>query len=428
MKYNLLILLAIVIRCAPSVQSSGNSTSNPKTLVYRDHTYEEQIRTVQLFPASNHPEAGLQPAVTPFDQYNLMLQFDDLNTQRDSYYAKIVHCNYDWTKSTLMDLNFLGEYNEFPINNFEYSTDTHLPYVHYWLQLPRVKLPGNYLLIVYRGSNKEDLILSKRFIVFDKQVILGGERNLVGASEIARINQQLNFTMNYKNLEVINPLENIKVVVRQNHRWDLMATDVRPSFVREIEKQMEYRFFDDAQMFKGWNEFRFFDMRSLISPGRNVASVDKTVKPFEVYVQPDKSRGHEVYSQYLDMNGGYVLGNYDYRDFSFTNYAYVNFTLLSKAKLEGDVYVVGNFHQWNYDRENLMKYDSVRKEYYARILLKQGWYDYQYVLRSKELPPYFLEGSFFETENVYEIFVYYRAYQPNADLLVGYQRLEKNPR
>jgi hypothetical protein len=427
MKVNLLSLILIIQACAPASQSSLNSTSNPKVLVFTDKTYEEQIRSVLLSPASNDARASLQPALTAIGEWNLLLQFDDLNTQKENYYARIIHCNYDWTKSSLMDLDFLNEFNEFPINNFEYSADTHLPYVHYWLQLPGVKKPGNYLVVVYRGGNKEDVILSKRFLVFDRQVILAGEKNLVGAGAIARINQQLNFTVNYKNIDVINPLDNIKVVIRQNHRWDNMAEDVRPSFVREIDKQLEYRFFDDAKMFKGGNEFRFFDMRSLASPGRNVAYVDRKVKPNEVYIQPDKSRATEVYGQYLDMNGGFILDNFDYRDANFSNYAYVNFTLVSK-KLPGDIYVAGGFHQWNLDNENRMLYDSLKKEYYARILLKQGWYDYQYLMKSSVHPPYFLEGSHFETENTYEIFVYYRSFQPRADLLIGYHRLQMNQR
>ena len=75
-----------------------------------------------------------------------------------------------------------------------------------------------------------------------------------------------------------------------------------------------------------------------------------------------------------------------------------------------------------------MQYDSVQRIYTSRILLKQGWYDYQYVLKSRELPYYHFEGSHFETENYYEIFVYHRPYMPRADLLVGYLRLAKNPR
>jgi hypothetical protein len=206
-----------------------------------------------------------------------------------------------------------------------------------------------------------------------------------------------------------------------------MATDVKPSFVREIEKQLEYRFFDEAKMFKGGNEFRFFDLRSLNSPGRNVASVNKMVKPYEVYLEKDKPRTSQAYAQYLDYNGGFIPRNLDYRDESFNNYSQVNFTLTSK-QLPGNVYVIGKFCNWNTLEENLMQFDSVKQEYHAGLLLKQGWYDYQYLVASNKLPPYYLEGSHFETENSYEILVYYRALQPRADLLVGYIKLEKNQR
>lgn len=123
-----------------------------------------------------------------------------------------------------------------------------------------------------------------------------------------------------------------------------------------------------------------------------------------------------------------MLDNFDYRDAAFSNYAFVNFSLSSKP-IDGDVYVAGAFNYWNTDDENRMTYDSARQQYNARILLKQGWYDYQYLVRSRgNYPPYFLEGSHFETENIYEIFVYYRPFQPKADLLIGYLRFEKNQR
>jgi hypothetical protein len=228
-------------------------------------------------------------------------------------------------------------------------------------------------------------------------------------------------------VNVLNPMQDVHVNIRQNQRWDNIATDVRPSFVREIEKELEYRFFDDTKMFKGGNEFRFFDLRSLNYPGRNVSHVNKNVKPYEVYVVKDKSRSDEAYSQYDEMNGNFVIDNYDYKDLAFTNYAYVNFTLASPP-IDGEVYVTGAFNYWNLDKENRMKYDSVAKQYTSRVLLKQGWYDYQYFTRSSKLPPYYFEGSYFQTENFYEIFVYHKPFQPRADLLIGYIRLEQNPR
>lgn len=426
MKYtsSLFILTSIFLgSCTPITQSSVNSESNQKTLRLIDIGYEPEIKTIQLHPQG----APAEPAVTSLGKWDLLLEFDDLRNQRDTYYARILHCNYDWTKSDLQDLDFMTVYNEFPITNAEFSVDTHIPYVHYWFSLPPVKLPGNYVVMVYRGSNKEDIILTKRFSVFTNEVTFLNEQNLIGPGGMANVNQQLNFTIDYKNVNIPNAMLDVHVNVIQNHRWDNMIGDVKPSFVREIEKQLEFRFFEDSKMFKGGSEFRFFDLRSLNYPGRNVGYVTKTVKPFEVYIAKDKSRTDEAYSQYDDLNGSFTIDNYDYRDLAFTNYVNVNFSLVS-PKVKGDVYVTGAFANWNLNRENLMRYDTAQSMYTSRVLLKQGWYDYQYVLKSPDLPYHYFEGSHYETENFYEIFVYYKPFQPRADLLIGYLRVDKNPR
>jgi hypothetical protein len=421
------ISVFILAACAPISQSSVNSDTNPKPLRLADYAYEEQIKTIQLYPGGTTQPDRQAPSTTTLQQQNLRLEFDDLRDQRDSYYAKLIHCTYDWKKSTLADLDFLMEYNEFTITNFEFSVDTWVPYVHYWYDLPRVKLPGNYVLMVYRGGNKEDLVLTKRFMVFDNRVALSSGSSLLVSGRAAEMNQQLNFVVNYKNLDVVNPSENIKVVIRQNQRWDNMAQGLTPAFIREFDRELEYRFFDDAKMFKGGNEFRFFDLRSINNPGRNVQRVDRMVKPAEAFIEVDKSREGQAYSQYNDMNGGYQIDNYDYRDASFTNYLYVNFLLKTKP-VNGQVYVAGELNYWNLDNENLMHYDSAQQGYTGRLLLKQGWYDYEYVIQAPNVAPYFFEGSHFETENEYEILVYYKPFQPRADLLIGYVRLNRNAR
>ena len=388
-----------------------------------DLAYEPEIMTVQLHPAN----APIEPPVTPMGKWDLLLQFDDLRNQRDNYYARIIHCNFDWTKSELQDLDFMNMYNEFPIINAEFSVDTHISYVHYWLNLPPVKLPGNYVVVVYRGSNKDDIILTRRFMVYTNQVTFTSEGNLLGPGNLASLTQQLNFTINYKDVEILNPMVDVHVNISQNHRWDNVIRDVKPSFIREIEKELEYRFFEESKMFSGGSEFRFFDLRSLNYPGRNVATVVKNVKPFEAYIAKDKSRADEAYSQYDDLNGAYNIENYDYRDIAFANYVNVNFALASPP-VNGDIFVTGAFTNWNLTDDNKMRYDTAQSIYTSRMLLKQGWYDYQYVVRSKELPYYHFEGSHFETENYYEVFVYHKPYQPRADLLIGYIRVEKNPR
>jgi hypothetical protein len=418
------IVLLIVGSCAPITQSSTFSESNPKTLRLEDYTYEPQIETVLLHPSTGN---NLMSAVTKLGEWNLVLQFDDLRSQGDNYVARLIHCNHDWTKSDLMDLDFMTDYNEFNITNYQFSVDTHIPYVHYAFNIPAVKLPGNYVLVVFRAGNKEDVILTKRFMVYDSKVSFTKDGNLINSGKVASMNQQINFSVNYKNIQVPNPLENVWVVIRQNQRWDNMLTDLKPSFIREIEHELEYNFFDAKKMFKGGNEFRFFDLRSLNYPGRNVDYVTKTVKPFEAFIQKDKSRGSQVYAQNPDLDGNFNVGNLDYNVSNFTNYVNVNFTLLSRP-VNGNVYVAGAFNYWNLNAKNKMNYDSVKSQYTARILLKQGWYDYEYVVKSPSVPSEYFEGSHFETQNTYEIFFYYKPYQPRAEQLVGYLRLDQNPR
>ena len=422
------LFIVALSACVPVSQSSNNSASGgQKRLQLVDAVYENNIKTARVFSDNQSSLDQLLPAVTQIGKWNLILEFDDLHTDRDNYYIRIIHCNQNWTKSTLMDLDYLTDYNEFPINNFEFSLDTWIPYVHYWAKLPAVKLPGNYLAVVYRNSDKEDIILSKRFMVYEPRVSFLRDGKMISSGAVAVQNQQLNFTVNYKNLTLLNPMEMVNVTIRQNQRWDNLAQEVKPSFVKENIQELEYRFFGDSDMFKGGNEFRFFDLRSINYPGRNVSHMDKSKVPWTAYIEKDKSKAGEYYSQYQDYNGGYLLDNYDYRITNASNYANVVFTL-SSAPVQGEVFLMGAFNQWSASESNRMKYDSTKREYSASFLLRQGWYDYQYAVKSKTLPYFYLEGSHFQTENKYEIFVYYRSFQPNADLLIGYLAFAENPK
>ena len=58
-----------------------------------------------------------------------------------------------------------------------------------------------------------------------------------------------------------------------------------------------------------------------------------------------------------------------------------------------------------------MEYDFNRGGFTGSILLKQGYYNYHYMLlpnNSKVGDVTFIEGNFFETNNQYSIFVYYK--------------------
>jgi hypothetical protein len=398
-----------------------------KKLVFTDHSYEEQIRTVILYPQQGGPRDNIYPAAVPLQQQNLMLEFDDLQEERNSYYVKLIHCNYDWSKSALSDLDFMSSYNEYPVNDYTLSSNTSLRYFHCRFLVPPVKLPGNYLLVAYREGDEEDIILSKRLLVYTNNVSFKDDRQLQGLGTLKTSNQQLNFNLSYTGIEIVNPYETVHTVIRQNQRWDNARMEVKPSFIREDKKEIEYRFFDQDKHFAAGNEFRFVDFRSLNFPGQNTGRLDRSQRPFGLTVQTDRTRQNDVYAQYRDLNGQFIIENLDYREAAaLGDYLYVTFTFAATS-VGGPVYVIGAFNNWQKDEESKMRYDAKRRVYEVTILLKQGWYDYQYWVENNS-NSYVLEGSHFETENLYEVLIYYRPFRPNADLLIGYFPIPVNQR
>lgn len=399
-----------------------------KTLTFSDRSYEEEIRTVMLYPSIGGSRNNLRPAVVPIQNQNLVLEFDDLQSERSNYYVKLIHCNADWTKSSLTDLDFLSDYNEFPINEYDLSSNVSLPYVHYYFQVPAVKLPGNYLLVAYRESNKDDLLLTKRLMVYSNEVTIFQDNQLQGAGNLRVSNQQLNFKVNYNRIDVVNPMESVQAVIRQNQRWDNVRMNVKPSFIREDKRELEYRFFDQDDQFMAGNEFRFVDFRSLNYPGQNTGRIDRSKRPFSLWVQPDKSREDQAYSIYADLNGNFVIENQDNRDAALSgDYLFVTFTL-SSPPINGQVYVLGAMNNWMRSPESKMTFRKDANAYEATLFLKQGLYNYQYWVEAGRSNGFQVEGSHFQTENLYEILIYYRPFRPNADLLVGYYPLQVNPR
>ncbi len=399
-----------------------------KKLEFLDKSYEDEIRTVMLYPGVGGSGNNLRPAVVPIENQNLLLEFDDLQAERSNYYVKLIHCNQDWTKSTLMDLDFLSDYNEFPINEYDLSSNVSIAYVHYFFQVPAVKLPGNYLLVAYRENDENDILLTRRFMIYSNQVSIFQDDQLQGNNRLWATNQQLNFKVNYSRLDMINPLESVQAVIRQNQRWDNVRMNVKPSFIREDKRELEYRFFDQDNQFMAGNEFRFVDFRSLNYPGQNTGRMDRSERPFHLFVQTDKSREDQVYALSQDLNGNFVIENQDVRNAPLSgDYLFVTFTLAA-APVNGQVYVIGAMNNWLKSDESRMTFRKDKNVYEATLLLKQGLYNYQYWVESSKENGFKIEGSHFETENIYEIFIYYRPFRPNADLLVGYYLIQANRR
>jgi len=406
--------------------TSSDAFVEKKKLEFIDKIYEDNIKTAILFHADDIKATPLQPAAIPiFQRIPLRLKFDELFVNdADYYYARVIHCNLNWTKSNLSELQYLTDYNEFTLDEFDFSIATKVPYTHFTFTLPRVKLPGNYLLVVYREGNKDDIIISKRFIVYDQRVQIIGTMGLSSGIAERRLNQQIEFAVDYSKIEIPNPYLDIKVVLRQNHRWDNAIYDLKPTMIKEDISQLEYRQFNFENNFKAGNEFRFFDIRSTHYGGRNVEKTNISETQVDAYLYFDKSRGTEPYALINDLNGGFVIENTEgSNDFIESDYINVHFFLNLNQKINEDIYLAGKFTNWTFQESNKLVYNDISGIYMCNQLLKQGLYDFIYYLPGNIENPTLLEGNHFETNNEYEIIVYYKDQMLNTEVIIGYIKL-----
>ncbi len=422
----------IIISCVPVTPTGSSSGTSALSVtengVYQNQVFDENIKTVQIY----RPDEPFVGAVIPLSQEaRLRLVFDILErgdaSNYDELFIKIIHCNSDWRQSQISPLDFLSEFNEFRINEYEFSVDTKIPYTQYQFMLPRVKMPGNYIALIYRNRNESDVLFTHRFLVYQNTVAIGAEILRSSGIKERETHHQIEFVVNYSNYNIPNPQNDVQVVLRQNQCWYNAIEGLRPTQIKEVDKVLEYRHFTLENNFAAGNEYRYFDLRLTRALGQNVGNINRDKTPIEAYLLKDESRLGRPYSQYEDINGYFAVGTTDTGTRSShleADYIQTHFFLESAQPVNGDVYITGEFNNRVLSPENQMKYDAELKGYMCSLILKQGFYNYQYyVANGNNTPSYHFEGSHDETENQYEILIYHRPLGARADLLVGYKRL-----
>lgn len=397
-----------------------------------DKIYLDHIHSVRLFQNSGTLASQLDAPVTAINGgKELLLLFDDIAFDPELYSAKLIHCDSDWTPSQLRENDFLTVFNEFTIQDYDYSINTRLPFIHYRFKIPPVTKTGNYVLKVYQGRDESKIALTKRFMVYEDLFAVGANLVPPSQSQDRKNSQQLNVVVNYSQAEVIDVLNQIKVVIRQNQRWDNVKTLGRPTFLNEISKTLRYESFDGSNSFKAGNEFRFIDLRFIRATGLNIASIEVKTDVIYADVVLDRARPQSVYSQYLDINGQYLVYTNDRPGGDpelESEYVLTKFQFAGTEE-NSPIYLVGSLTQWGKSSDAKLTWNSKSRYFETSLLLKQGWYDFQYgTLNESQFDINTLEGSYFETENEYEVLVYFRALGSRYDQLAGHVYLQPNRR
>jgi hypothetical protein len=406
-----------------------NSEALAKTdnYYYQNSVFKEEIKSVQIYRDGNELS---NPVFELGSDVQLILKFDDLAEDAKNYSYTLIHCDANWNESFIRQSEYLKGFPDNPINDYAQSFNTTVKFVNYQIRIPNEECSpiysGNYAVVVFENNNRENLILIQRFYVVEPLVRIEGLVKKATFDSFNGENQEIDFKLFQEKLRVLNPREDIRVVVMQNRRWDNSIRGLKPSFIRG--QQLDYDY-NKENVFPGGNEFRYFDIRTKRYNGENVGEI-KFFRPYyHVTLLPDEIRSNKKYSTYKEMNGNFSIESQDrVTDYDTEcDYMFVHFFLAMPSQLVGGtVNAFGAFTGWNANQSNELKWNFERAGYELTMLLKQGYYNYQYVYvpqGAKNADSVNLEGTHFLTENDYQIFAYYRDVAARYDRLVGYTSL-----
>lgn len=409
----------------PLVVSAQDDYVDDTFLRYEDRVYLPSIRTV-LFHINN---VNMSLPVIPLgggDQ--LRMRFDDLRAEYNDFSYTVIHCDRDWKPTDIPPMEYLEGYMDMNVSSYQFSMNATQPYIHYSFTLPNadfnLKISGNYLLLVYADFDKEKPVITRRFRVFEKLVDIEAEVRMPMEVEKRQTHHQINLKVRHPKVDIRNPMGDVAVHIQQNYRWDNIKTDLKPVFMRDAE--LVYDNMGDI-VFEGGNEFRWLDIRSLRYQPANVSSIwrDQDSLLNHVFLMDDMPRRKNQYVAEMDINGAYTIefreGNYPDTE---SDYAMIHFRLrYDEPFMSGGIYIFGGLTDWTIQPKFRMEYNRRDKTYEANILLKQGYYNYQYMYLEDgqtEGTTEPIEASFLAARQIYTFYVYHRQMGSRYDRLIGH--------
>lgn len=422
MKFKLLIIILLAFSFNVFAQ---------KGISYSDMNYRDEVKTVLLHPTGfdlDKPIIYLKNM-----QEQLHLQFDLLVDEAPFMYYTFIHCDNQWRPSDLQQNEYIAGYFQDDIDNFTFSLNTYVDYVHYDLLFPQQemmpKLSGNYLLVV-TGSDSDDVYFTRRFyVVEEKSVISAKMPRYPFDLNLGQNEQEIDLEIAYPDLFNNRADEYSNVTIQQNGRWDNAIFGLKPTYI--YPDRLSY--INNAQtVFESGNQYVRINTSNFENRPERTKTVYHDDNGYVVTLYPDTKRNTVAYITDEDLFGEkYIyleLSGYDAT--KEADYSWVEFSLQwPQYMFDKEVYILGAITDWRLDESSKMEYDAQIRGYKKRLLLKQGYYDYMYVVKDKAtgkttLAP--INGDFWETNNRYHVFVYLYDYTQNYDQLIGYSMIRSH--
>ncbi|WP_080780506.1 type IX secretion system plug protein [Chryseobacterium phocaeense] len=380
--------------------------------------FGQNIQSIQLF----NPQTNDETPVIRFGE-QLILSFDDLTNSSEIYRYTIKHYDRNWNDDNLFFTEIAtGSLNGL-LDKFEYSFNTIQAYTHYKLTFPndkmQPKISGNFELIVYKDSAEKPLFKRRFYLVEDAATVALNISRIADAKN-PNVNQRVEVKAASKAGDLSSNVNSMTLNVMQNNNPNVVISNQKPSAT--LGNQLLFQQMNLT--FPGNNEFYYFDNKNMNMAADMVSATELKDGVNQTYLHPVWAFPLN-YQYQPDVNGAWYYRRNDLglernaeRE---ADYSWVYFSLESDP-VDKEIYVLGGFNDFKPGKENQMQYDAANKKYVAKIFLKQGFYNY--ILATKESNGSLnfgeVNGNFWQTENLYQAFLYYAPFGRNYDGLMGY--------
>jgi hypothetical protein len=404
MKHKLLFLLSV---CFSSILYSQEKEVNPPFHIKTISFVQNGQNVVPLFQLGD----------------SFQLQFDDLHGTEDNYYYKITHCDYDWKQSQLSINEYLVGFDNQRIQEYINSLNALQIYSHYRIPFPnkltQLKVSGNYVISIL--NEDQEVVFARKFIVYEPLVSVPMQVKRARNVKDVDFKHNLDFAVRSNTITFQSPLQNVKVLLLQNGKFNNAISDIKPMYT--VGNDLIYKYDRETQFWAG-NEYLFFENKNIRGANNSIARIDTEGGLYNCYLYTSNARAKNPYTYWPDINGNFSIKNISAENDEIeADYAWIYFTLSAPSFYQNkDIYITGMFNNHAITDENKMEYNEKKGIYEKALMIKQGFTNFIYTIADKNGKideSNAIDGNFFQTENNYFAIVYYRENNQRYDRVIG---------
>jgi len=354
---------------------------------------------------------------------SFQLQFDDLHGTEDNYYYKITHCDYDWKQSQLSINEYLVGFDNQRIQEHINSLNALQIYSHYRIPFPnkltQLKVSGNYVISIL--NEDQEVVFARKFIVYEPLVSVPMQVKRARNVKDVDFKHNLDFAVRSNTITFQSPLQNVKVLLLQNGKFNNAISDIKPMYT--VGNDLIYKYDRETQFWAG-NEYLFFENKNIRAANNSIARIDTEGGLYNCYLYTSNARAKNPYTYWPDINGNFSIKNISAENDEIeADYAWIYFTLSAPSFYQNkDIYITGMFNNYALTDENRMEYNAKKGIYEKALMIKQGFNNFIYTIADKSGKideESAIDGNFFQTENNYFAIIYYRENNQRYDRVIG---------